>query len=301
MKNVTLIIISLSLIFSGSLFAKRKAIIGIAKFRVVGVSKDFAELINENLTTYVVKTGKFNVVERSLLEKVLKEAKLSSSDLVSKRNAIKIGRILSARALIIGSIIKLGNMITLSARFVEVNSGTILRGEKVEFSNVSKISLACKIVIHKLLKLPVPESAEKELKKSGTAAYNNKGRKDNDSENETDERINRRSHNNDGKIKSSIVRVYARLYGVWVIDNSFRRFVVVFKPKNDFVVRILFKRRRFRRHRTAFGSFFVRGRNIIFRGPRGLLPGIRIVTLERNSMTIINQHGIRATMHRVRR
>jgi len=58
----------------------------------------------DELTTQLVQTGEFSVVERQQIDAVLSEQKLSMSGAVDAATAAKIGKLLGAQAVIVGSI-----------------------------------------------------------------------------------------------------------------------------------------------------------------------------------------------------
>lgn len=60
------------------------------------------------LTTELVKTGNFIVIERTQLQKVLEEQKLQQSGLIQQDSAMSVGRLLGLNALIIGSVSQFG-------------------------------------------------------------------------------------------------------------------------------------------------------------------------------------------------
>lgn len=60
------------------------------------------------LVTELVKDGTFKVIERSQLEKVISEQKLSASGLVDTSEVAKIGKILGVSAVIVGSVTQFG-------------------------------------------------------------------------------------------------------------------------------------------------------------------------------------------------
>jgi curli biogenesis system outer membrane secretion channel CsgG len=68
------------------------------------VGKGIADLIVEKL----VSTGKYSVIERKALDKVLGEQNFSNSDRADSNSAAKIGRILGVDAIITGSITQFG-------------------------------------------------------------------------------------------------------------------------------------------------------------------------------------------------
>jgi curli biogenesis system outer membrane secretion channel CsgG len=70
----------------------------------VDVGKGIADMIVEKL----VKGGKYSVIERKALDKVLAEQNFSNSDRADASTAAKLGRILGVDAIIIGSVTQFG-------------------------------------------------------------------------------------------------------------------------------------------------------------------------------------------------
>ncbi len=60
--------------------------------------------ITDMLTTELVKTGAFSVYERSRIESIAKEQKLSASGLVDANTAVSLGRLVGVEAIITGAI-----------------------------------------------------------------------------------------------------------------------------------------------------------------------------------------------------
>jgi hypothetical protein len=76
--------------------------------------------------TQVLQNGStVQMVERELLDKLLEELKLSSSALADPATALKIGRILSARIIITGSIMAEGNRQTVILRLIDTETTAI--------------------------------------------------------------------------------------------------------------------------------------------------------------------------------
>jgi TolB-like protein len=72
------------------------------------------------------------VVERAELERVLGEIALGQSGVVDEQSAPKVGKMLGARTLLLGSFMKgMGDEIRIDARLVEVESGRVLKAEEV--------------------------------------------------------------------------------------------------------------------------------------------------------------------------
>jgi curli biogenesis system outer membrane secretion channel CsgG len=64
--------------------------------------------VADMLTTALVKSGKFIVIERQELEKVLDEQKLGESGLVTPESAPKVGKLLGAELFVVGSVSEFG-------------------------------------------------------------------------------------------------------------------------------------------------------------------------------------------------
>ena len=60
------------------------------------------------ISTGLVKSGKFNVLERSKLEKLMQEQKLGASGAVTAQSAAKIGQLLGVQYMIMGSVTEFG-------------------------------------------------------------------------------------------------------------------------------------------------------------------------------------------------
>lgn len=75
---------------------------------VFGSNQDVGKGISDLLTQKLVQDGKYSVIERNALEKVISEQNLSNSDRADNATAAKIGRILGVDAIIMGSITQFG-------------------------------------------------------------------------------------------------------------------------------------------------------------------------------------------------
>ena len=71
------------------------------------------------------------IVERTRLQEILAELELSRSDMVDPEVAARVGRLLGAQRMVLGSYFELLGTLTLNARVVEVETGVILASEMV--------------------------------------------------------------------------------------------------------------------------------------------------------------------------
>lgn len=91
--------------------------------------------VTDMFTTALFKTGKFELVERNQLEKILAEQGLSQSGAVNPQTAVKMGRVLGVNALITGKVTQFGT------REFEVGFGGF-GGHQVE----AKCAIDCRMV-----------------------------------------------------------------------------------------------------------------------------------------------------------
>ena len=70
---------------------------------IFGTNQDVGKGISDLLTQKLVQGGKYSVVERAALQKIMQEQNLSNSDRADASTAAKIGRLLGADAIIVGT------------------------------------------------------------------------------------------------------------------------------------------------------------------------------------------------------
>jgi len=80
----------------------------------------------EMLTTALIQSGKFQVVERAQLEKLLQEQSLGQTGALEQETAVEVGKILGVQAVVVGSISQLESLYEADARLVEVVSAKAL-------------------------------------------------------------------------------------------------------------------------------------------------------------------------------
>jgi curli biogenesis system outer membrane secretion channel CsgG len=75
---------------------------------IFGTDQDVGKGISDMLVQKLVQDGKYSVIERNALDKVLGEQNFANSDRADASTAAKIGRVLGVDAIIIGSITQFG-------------------------------------------------------------------------------------------------------------------------------------------------------------------------------------------------
>ena len=111
-----------------------KGTIAVLNFKNTSPNKnwDYMEsAVAEIFTSNLAGNSDFKVVEREKLNKILEEQKLNQSGIVDEGAAVKIGKILGATEIVLGSITQLGKTIVITARVIKIETGEIYAGEMV--------------------------------------------------------------------------------------------------------------------------------------------------------------------------
>lgn len=112
----------------------KKTKIAVLDFELRGDSfttKDMGGIVAEWFTTAMVQDGRFEVVERALLQKIVEEQKLGMTGLIDESSSAQLGRILGVKTVISGSVLQFQETIEVNARIINVNTGSIVAAENV--------------------------------------------------------------------------------------------------------------------------------------------------------------------------
>lgn len=117
----------------------------------------FGQFLAEELITklFTVGGGKFEVVERSQLQKVFAELGFQMTGAVDENTVKKLGKVLGVDAIITGSITDLENSVKINARMIGTETGRVFA---VATTEVPKIGTVAKLMekkwVKNLLQLP---------------------------------------------------------------------------------------------------------------------------------------------------
>ena len=108
--------------------------VAVMDFQAKGVSKNIANNVSELLRTELINTGVYVIVERSQMDNILSEQGFQKSGCTEVSCAVEIGKLISAKKMLIGSVMKMGSKIVISGRIVDVERGV---GEKAATQSAS--------------------------------------------------------------------------------------------------------------------------------------------------------------------
>ena len=96
------------------------------KGALASVREGESEYIVLKLTSLFQGEGGVKVVEREILDKILQELKLSTTQLVDQETSLKVGRILAARLIGTGSISQMGSQTMLTLKLIETETTRVI-------------------------------------------------------------------------------------------------------------------------------------------------------------------------------
>jgi TolB-like protein len=125
-----LVLGSLGALANRALAAEAKPTLAILFFDYTGKDQEL-EPLREGLAQMLISdfsaAPQVRVVERARLKALLEEQKLGQSGKVDPASAARVGKLLGARFLVLGSYFDLKSTLRIDARVVEVETGRILR------------------------------------------------------------------------------------------------------------------------------------------------------------------------------
>ena len=130
MKKYYMVLIIALLISSMPAFSAQKMRIAIMDFEAKDIPKKDAEKVTELIRNEMVNTGKFTVIERAQVGSILKEQGLQQTGCTDVTCAVEVGKILSARKILVGTIMSLKGKVVITGRIVDVESSVVEFSEK---------------------------------------------------------------------------------------------------------------------------------------------------------------------------
>jgi hypothetical protein len=81
--------------------------------------------VRELISSTFVNTGKYTIVERSLLDRVMKEQAFSNTDVVDESQATELGRLAGANKVVLSVVTLVGGRNMLSVKVIDVQTATV--------------------------------------------------------------------------------------------------------------------------------------------------------------------------------
>ncbi|MCU0821239.1 MAG: hypothetical protein MUC95_02045 [Spirochaetes bacterium] len=149
MKRVILCLAVLLMIFATSATYAEKMRIVVMDLKADGVSDQMARTVSNMLRTEFINMNEFIVVERAQMDAILKEQGVQQSGCTDQACAVQMGRLMSAKKILVGEVSPMGKSLITTVRIVDVEKG------------VSEFAATQKAASEEVLDVAVSEISEK--------------------------------------------------------------------------------------------------------------------------------------------
>lgn len=122
MSRPLVLLLALICILALPAFSQSKSVITVLDFKTDGVSDKEMRSIIELLSSALFNKGKFQVIDVTQRETLLKEVEFSSSECSDESCQLKIGQMLAAEMIVVGNIGKVGSRFLMSAKILETET-----------------------------------------------------------------------------------------------------------------------------------------------------------------------------------
>lgn len=106
------------------------------------VVSQVGNIVCDMLTTSMVQTNCFMVVERQQLDKVLTEQDFEMGEAIEQSTAVKVGELIGVDAIVVGTLTQLGSQTEIDGRLVNIQSGQIICASNANYSSQEQLRSA---------------------------------------------------------------------------------------------------------------------------------------------------------------
>jgi len=115
--------------------AEEKPNVAVLDFTAKNLSRDDADIIAEFFKSELTKTGKFNVLDRNHINKILNEQRFQSTGITDIKNVIQLGKLINAQYIFVGTYSKLDTLFMLNVDMVNIQTGKIEKSQNKSIEN----------------------------------------------------------------------------------------------------------------------------------------------------------------------
>lgn len=112
------------------LLSAEKMTIAIMDFTAKDINTLEASKISELIRSEMINSGQYIVLERTQVDKILKEQGFQMTGCTDVTCAVQVGKMLSARKILVGTVMRFGGNIAITGRVVDVEKGIAEFAEK---------------------------------------------------------------------------------------------------------------------------------------------------------------------------
>jgi hypothetical protein len=126
-SKISFVTCFLIMTLSFPLSAQKSTILRVAVLdpSAIGIDEGTKIMVREMISSVFVNTGKYSIVERSLLDKIMKEQAFSHTDAVDESQATQLGKLAGAQKVVLSIITRADSRNMLSIKIIDVQTATV--------------------------------------------------------------------------------------------------------------------------------------------------------------------------------
>jgi TolB-like protein len=122
----------------------------VSTFDPQGVSATDAAVVSDMLRNQLIKEGAFNLVEKANMDKILGEQAFQQTGCTTSECAVKLGKVLNVKFLVVGSMGKLGDSFVISMRVIDVETAKAVYSDEFDAKGVPEVREGIKAIATRL-------------------------------------------------------------------------------------------------------------------------------------------------------
>lgn len=103
-------------------------------------NQDVGKIVAEWFTTSLVEAGRFEVIERRLMQQILQEQKMGTSGLLDPSSASRLGKLLGVKTVVTGTVQSYERTYELNVRLINVETGAIITADRVRAGSTTSLN-----------------------------------------------------------------------------------------------------------------------------------------------------------------
>jgi PBP1b-binding outer membrane lipoprotein LpoB len=128
--------------------------IAVADLGAEGVSRSDSAVIADLVRSEMMKNGSFKVIEKKSMDTILAEQAFQQTGCTDTECAVKLGKVLNVKRMVVGSFGKLLDKYFLNLRVVSVETGEVVFGESAKGSTADEMDLAVRNIVARMAGSP---------------------------------------------------------------------------------------------------------------------------------------------------
>lgn len=155
------------IVFCSALQASEKDTnVAVVDFSGRNIENQDAATFSDLLRTHLVQSGKYTVLEKAHMDKLLDEMSFQQTGVTNAAYVIQVGKILNVQKMVVGTVSKIDAIYYVNSNIVDVESGKIDRSEVVQGNQASEFMDMSRKLAMLMTDEAKPNDPKKNLKNS---------------------------------------------------------------------------------------------------------------------------------------